>query len=150
MEIDQTTDLDQMPESLSKLDCELFQQAVWSSKGKLHLSADYMDEEASTMIPSGDSHRDKITRETQASVKTALRHCTRITQGVKFSKDLVDTPLSDLPFKSQNFCFFSPQNIIGLGCRIQLIIYPLHHPKDLPQEPLRRQPSIPFLLRQKR
>ena len=53
-----------MPESLSEHDYELFQQAVWSSKGKFHLSADYaedMDEEAASMIPSGDSHTDKIT-----------------------------------------------------------------------------------------
>ena len=116
--IDQTTDLDQMPESLLELDFELFQQAVCSSKGKFHKSADYaedMDEEASTMIPSGDSHRDKITWETQPSVKAALKHCTRITQSIKPSKDLVDTPLSDPPLSVQKskFCFFSPQNVLG-------------------------------------
>ena len=107
-------DLDQMPDSLSEPDYELFQQVVWSSKGKFHLSADYaedMDEEAGTMILSGDSHRDKITWETQASVKTALRHCTRIIQGIKPSKDLVDTPLSDPPLSIQKskFHFFSLQ-----------------------------------------
>ena len=128
VEIDQTTDLDQMPESLLELDYELkFQQAVCSSKGKFHLSADYaedMDEEASTMIPSGDSHRNKITWETQASVKTSLRHCTRITQGVKPSKDIVDTPLSDPPSSIQKskFHFSSPQNVPGqehYGLRMQ-------------------------------
>ena len=119
VEIDQTTDLDQMPESLLELDYELkFQQAVCSSKGKFHLSADYaedMDEEASTMIPSGDSHRSKITWETQASVKTSLRHCTRITQSIKPSKDLVNSPLSDPPSSIQmsKFRFSSPQNVPG-------------------------------------
>ena len=42
--IDQTTDLDQMPESLLELDYEFFQQAVWNSKGKFHLSADYAED----------------------------------------------------------------------------------------------------------
>ena len=49
VEINQTTDLDQMPESLLEHDYELFQQAVWSSMGKFRLSADYaeyMDEKA--------------------------------------------------------------------------------------------------------
>ena len=33
VEIDQPMDLDHMPESLSELDYELFQQAVWNFKG---------------------------------------------------------------------------------------------------------------------
>ena len=66
------------------------------------------------MIPDGDQPKEKITWETQASVKAALRHCARIAQGVSSSDDLVETPLRCPPSSSQKskFRFFSPQNIL--------------------------------------
>ena len=47
--------------------------------------------------------------------KQLIRHCTRFTQAVKLSEDLVDTPLSDPPLSihKSKFHFFSPQNMLG-------------------------------------
>ena len=104
-------------ESVSEWDYQVFCQAVRNSKGSIHSSADNADDvdvEAGTLITSGDSFKEKITRKLQPSVKAALRHSARIAQGVKTSDDLVVTPLCNLPFAQKSkLKFFSPHNVLG-------------------------------------
>ena len=113
---------------------------------------DDFEVEAGSMIPDGDQPKEKITWETQASLKVTLRHCARIAQGVSWTifigwscwstvmlSSFIITEVPSLDFSIHKMPW--DESTIGYMYRMQQIMFLLHLHVYLPLDRLRRQHS---------
>ena len=105
---------DDVVNRVSERQYALFREAVRSSKG-VHTVVEREDSTGTSFRFDGSESAapDRVVWGTQPAVRDALKLLAKKAQGVESSREVIDTPLTDLAAPGSKFKFFSARSLLG-------------------------------------